>query len=139
MKKWEEILLNKELPNPIPPTPYVNLDEKFGFVDREEELKVILDYVKKATIENKGKLIFLLADQGRGKTAFLNYLVKKYQYPKTKYIFSYMSFPMKIEELDFTLIFQKYLHSLYHTGAMTDILDKFFNENDKILGKKPEN
>ena len=139
MKKWEEILLNKELPNPIPPTPYVNLDEKFGFVDREEELKVILDYVKKATIENKGKLIFLLADQGRGKTAFLNYLVKKYSYPDTKYIFSYMSFPMKIEELDFTLIFQKYLHSLYHSGAIIDIYDKFFNENEKILGKKPEN
>jgi len=46
---------------------------------------------------------------------------------------------MKIEELDFTLIFQKYLHSLYHTGAIIDIYDKFFNENEKILGKKPEN
>jgi len=60
MKKWEEILLNKELPNPIPPTPYVNLDEKFGFVDREEELKVILDYVKKQPLKIRVNLYFYL-------------------------------------------------------------------------------
>lgn len=139
MKKWEEVLLNKELPNPIPPPPYANLDEKFGFVDREDDIKSILDYIKNAKIEKKGKLIFLLADQGRGKTTFLNYLVKNYSYPKTKYIFSYMNFPMKIDELDFCLIFQKYLYSLFHSGALIDIYNKFFNENEKIFGKKPEN
>jgi len=136
MKKWEECLLDKNIPNPIPPPPYVDLDERFNFVDREEEEKEILRYIEKAKVNKKGFLLFLLADQGRGKTSFLKNLIKKYSYPSSKVIFSYMKFPSEVNELNFSYIYRSYLASLFHSGIINEIHKKLLKEIKDITGEE---
>ena len=136
MKKWEECLLDKNIPNPIPPPPYVDLDERFNFVDREEEEKEILRYIEKAKVNKKGFLLFLLADQGRGKTSFLKNLIKKYSCPSSKVIFSYMKFPSEVNELNFSYIYRRYLASLFHSGIINEIHKKLLKEIRDITGEE---
>ncbi|MDI6861484.1 MAG: hypothetical protein QMD25_05675 [Caldisericia bacterium] len=138
MKSWESVLLDKNLPNPIPPPPYVDLDEKFGFINREKEEEELLEFVNKAIIENSGFLIFILGDQGKGKTTFLRNFKRKYSYPKSNILYVYMKFPIDLEELNFSYIYKNYLKELFYSKILNEIQDKIFKECNYIFLKKPE-
>ncbi|MGB9750522.1 MAG: hypothetical protein ACPLWB_06795 [Caldisericia bacterium] len=139
MEKWESILIDKNLPNPIPPSSYSDLESRFSFVDREDDIKDLLNHIDRISIDKKGILIFLLADQGRGKTTFLKYIAKNYSYPNKKILFSFMNFPMDMDDLDFCYLFQRYVSSVFHSGAINEIYEKLFLKNKNILGEKPKN
>lgn len=138
MKTWEDILLDKNLPNPIPPPPYTDLDKKFGFINRENEEKELLYFIEKAKIEDRGFLIFLLGNQGRGKTAFHTNFKSKHSYPKSDVLYIYMSFPIDLNELNFSFIFRNYLKELIESPVLIEIRDKIFNDYKDIFKTKPE-
>ncbi|MEM2928875.1 MAG: hypothetical protein QXP60_07920 [Nitrososphaerota archaeon] len=138
MKSWEDILLDKNLPNPIPPPPYTDLDQKFGFVNREEEEKNLLNFINKAKIEGRGYLLFILGNQGKGKTAFLKHIKEKHSYPNSDTLYVYMNFPIELNELNFNFIYLNYLRELFSSPILINIQEKIFSEYKDIFIEKPD-
>ncbi|BAL80389.1 ATP-binding protein [Caldisericum exile] len=137
MKDWKEVLLDRSLPSPIPPPPYSNLEQSFGFLDRENEIKEFLDLINKAVIEHRGFLIFLLGDQGKGKTTFLKYIKENYFYPSkdnSDKLFVSMHFPQELSELDFSFIFTKYIGEIVNSGLIDKLRDRVVYELNSTLG-----
>lgn len=133
MKSWEEILLDKNIPNPIPAPPHADLDEKFGFINREKEENELLRFINKAKVENRGFLIFLLGNQGKGKTTFLRHIKEKYSYKKSDVLFVFMNFPQNLSELNFSFIYKNFIKEFFLSDAISDAYEKILNNF-----KKPE-
>ena len=131
MKSWEEILLDKNIPNPIPPPPYADLDEKFGFINREKEENELLRFINKAKVENKGFLIFLLGNQGKGKTTFLRHIKEKHSYKKSDVLYVFMNFPQNLSELNFSFIYKNFIKEFFFSDAISDAYNKILSNFEK--------
>ncbi len=131
MKNWEEILLDKNIQNPLPSPPFSDLDEKIEFINREKEEEELLNFVNRAKIENKGFLIFLLGNQGKGKTAFLRHIKEKHSYKKSDVLYVLMNFPQELSELNFKFIYKNFIKELFFSDVVYDLYEKIFENREK--------